>query len=831
MYSARRRANRSFALSFVLIAAALGLAAPAALAAPDYDGDGVTTGDCKPLDPAVNPGAVDRPDLGFEDLNCDGIDGDASKAYFVSPTGSNTSAGTRTAPLASIQTAVTQAAASATRKQVYVATGDYNEHVVVPTDGDGIGIYGGYVGGTWQRTAGPAATRIAGSAAKPEALLLNGATQIVVQSVTGHAVTDISRSAYGLRAINSSEVALVGSDFSAESGSAGAPGSSPVCCPVRPPKAEDGKQGINCDTPGVGGNAASGGNRTGGAGGAGGEETNDGENGQFGLIGESGGFSGPPGGLGGAGGIDKNGDPSDPDFAAMRGVDGQPGATGVAGTDGAAGPINAGSTWAVTTAGSGGEGGSGSAGGGGGGGAGRGALTEWAAGPGGGQGGHGGTGGAAGGGGTTGGGSFGVYTSNSKVVVLGGSSLTAGNGAAGGAGGNNTGGAQGGEPGKGASPRTDCRKTAGAGGDGGAGGSGGRGGHGGGAPGGPSVALYRATGAVTTVKPGQTLAHGSGGSGGVGPADAGDGAPGDAANEAGTPNGVADYDSDGITDASDTCPEVARGATDPDGDGCPNRPAALVDSDGDGVPDNADTCPSTAAGANDQDGDGCPDPVAPADSDHDGVPDPQDACPTTPAGTNDQNHDGCPDPVAPADSDGDGIADDKDACPTTPAGAADANQDGCPDQPVTPKQDGDADGDGVPDARDRCPTVAAATSDGCPAVVIPAVVDTTAPSLPGFKAAKQKAVKAKALAFTAACSEDCTYQAVATIGRKSLGTAKGTLKSGAPTPLKLKLGKSGLATLKKALKKKKTAAVTLTFTLVDAAGNKGTVKKSVTVSR
>jgi hypothetical protein len=34
---------------------------------------------------ACAPGAVDKPDLGFVDSNCDGIDGDKAAALFVAP--------------------------------------------------------------------------------------------------------------------------------------------------------------------------------------------------------------------------------------------------------------------------------------------------------------------------------------------------------------------------------------------------------------------------------------------------------------------------------------------------------------------------------------------------------------------------------------------------------------------------------------------------------------------------------------------------------------------------------------------------------------------------
>src|SRR3954471_5668275 len=89
-------------------------AAPAVAATPrDWDGDGVIAGDCAPLDSAIHPGAVDAPDLGFVDSNCDGIDGDAAGAVWVSPTGDDAAAGTLRAPLATIQAAVDKAAATA----------------------------------------------------------------------------------------------------------------------------------------------------------------------------------------------------------------------------------------------------------------------------------------------------------------------------------------------------------------------------------------------------------------------------------------------------------------------------------------------------------------------------------------------------------------------------------------------------------------------------------------------------------------------------------------------------------------------------------------------
>jgi hypothetical protein len=73
------------------------------------------------------------------------------------------------------------------------------------------------------------------------------------------------------------------------------------------------------------------------------------------------------------------------------------------------------------------------------------------------------------------------------------------------------------------------------------------------------------------------------------------------------PNATADFDGDGLTDASDGCPTEAAPAAQ---GGCLVRPARLSDGDGDGIPDGADACPATPRGAVDVNADGCPDPAA-----------------------------------------------------------------------------------------------------------------------------------------------------------------------------------------------------------------------------
>jgi hypothetical protein len=98
----------------------------------DADGDGTPdASDCAPNNPAIHPGATDAPELAFTDSNCDGIDGDVSKAIFVSAsTGSPGGSGTQASPLDTIAAGVAQA--SGQGRDVYVATGTYNAVAELP---------------------------------------------------------------------------------------------------------------------------------------------------------------------------------------------------------------------------------------------------------------------------------------------------------------------------------------------------------------------------------------------------------------------------------------------------------------------------------------------------------------------------------------------------------------------------------------------------------------------------------------------------------------------------------------------------------------------------
>ena len=186
-----------------------------------------------------------------------------------------------------------------------------------------------------------------------------------------------------------------------------------------------------------------------------------------------------------------------------------------------------------------------------------------------------------------------------------------------------------------------------------------------------------------------------------------------------------DFDSDGILNADDDCPEVAgtstldqNGCPDDDGDGYsnsgdafPNDVLEWADTDGDGVGNNADAFPNDASETMDSDGDGVGDnsDAFPAnafeqsDSDGDGVGDNSDAFPNNPAET--------------TDSDGDGVGDNSDAFPQNAFEQYDSDGDGVGDNtdafPNDSSRSLDSDGDGVDDVNDLCSnTVQGAEVDG-----------------------------------------------------------------------------------------------------------------------
>ncbi len=185
--------------------------------AGDLDGD-LTGGaaDCAPLDPSVHPGAADRPDLDFVDSNCDGIDGNAGNAIFVSAVdGNDAGTGTRSNPLRTVGAGITAAASAG--KDVYVAGGTYAGSLALA---DNVGVYGGYALGFLDRSE--AETTTINSLSGPAALAV-GDTGVVLQLLTLHGKRDPSDgNSYGIRAVpevaTGSQVVLEKVDVTAEDG-------------------------------------------------------------------------------------------------------------------------------------------------------------------------------------------------------------------------------------------------------------------------------------------------------------------------------------------------------------------------------------------------------------------------------------------------------------------------------------------------------------------------------------------------------------------------------------------------------------------------------------
>jgi hypothetical protein len=600
-----RRGRRILAVCVVAacsaIVASSGAAARSESAVKDWDGDGVAGAtDCKPLDPAVYPGAPDKPDVAFEDTNCDGIDGDLNKAIFVDGgSGLDARSGAREFPKKTITNAL--AAAKAAGKDVYVAAGTYAESLALEPN---IGIYGGYTPNFSARSLTEPTTITGG----PQAALADGDIGVVLQLLTFQgAAAAPGGSSYGLRIVNNAKVALQRVLAAGGTAGAGGVGSSG-------PTGNTGGNGTtgnssSCGTSQAGAtNGGSGGGFIGGGGGGGGTSAGGGTNGVSG--------SGAAGGFRGAGGGGANGGSNQTGGNGGPGLVGGPGAAGPNATPAAfsaelasaGGWVGPGGTTA--TAGTGGSGG----GGGGGGGAAFNAIYH-APGGGGGSGGAGGGGGNPGGGGTAGGASFGVYIYNASLVSRD-ATLRGGTGGAGGNGGTGGTGGDGGLGRTGGNGVDNCGtpgvySSGGEGGNGGNGGMGGKGGDGSGGAGGPTAAVFR-SGAGSSYSPGTTTTAqvGTPGSGGrVGTSGAlsatGANAPVLLSTTSGT--GPSDFDGDGVTDVADNCPTApaAGGAS-----GCPVRPPVLVDTDGDGVPNVVDACPTVAVSGPDVNEDGCTDVVA-----------------------------------------------------------------------------------------------------------------------------------------------------------------------------------------------------------------------------
>jgi hypothetical protein len=117
--------------------------------------------DCDDGTSSIHPLAVDRPDVQFIDANCDGFDGDATRAIHVALTGIDTpTCGARTEACRTVGFAFAQRSVS--RPDLYVQQGTYAGPVQLsPGVQLALGLYGGF-GSDWVRTLQATTTIVGG---------------------------------------------------------------------------------------------------------------------------------------------------------------------------------------------------------------------------------------------------------------------------------------------------------------------------------------------------------------------------------------------------------------------------------------------------------------------------------------------------------------------------------------------------------------------------------------------------------------------------------------------------------------------------------------------
>lgn len=460
-------------------------------------------------------GMPDVPDLMFRDNNCDGIDGDISRAIFVSPMGDDTHPGTMAQPKRTIQAAITEAARSMPVKDVYVAAGTYTGQVTLQ---NGVSIYGGYDASRmpWGRGMMNVTTLDSGSNSAVFGSGITNAVTLQLLTIRAANATLPSGSSYGIRlANNTAPVNIEGCSVFAGDAQNGANGTS------QPDGANGGPGGAGGNTPGVGG--APGTSPCGANGGAGGASVRgrvDGNPGRNGSMAPGGAAGGSGGGYGarGSGCCGTGGSGQNAPDTATRGFDGVNGINGA--TPPAIGSLSADGQYQPPPVQSGTDGTSGGGGGGGGSGGGDRHSTfacitcEDDTSGGGGGGGGGGCAGRGGTGGGSGGASIAIVARNAPVSVRS-SLLRAGRGGNGGNGGN---GGIGGSGGAGGARGLRASSDGGDGAPGKAGGNGGSGGSGSGGSGGPSICVFYVGPAPSLTD--TTCMRAGGGSGGRGGSNA-----------------------------------------------------------------------------------------------------------------------------------------------------------------------------------------------------------------------------------------------------------------------------------------------------------------------
>ncbi len=166
---------------------------------------------------------ADKPDLAFVDDNCDGIDGDVTKAIFVSPLGSDSSGdGTMTKPVQTIAKALTLA--SAAGKDVYADKGSFSVGTLALKSG--VGIYGGYDSSKkWARSLSNE-TKFNGGVTAISGTGLTANLELQLIHVVAADAKTAGASSYGVYLFNSPAVtvSVVGCTIDAGAGALGANG-------------------------------------------------------------------------------------------------------------------------------------------------------------------------------------------------------------------------------------------------------------------------------------------------------------------------------------------------------------------------------------------------------------------------------------------------------------------------------------------------------------------------------------------------------------------------------------------------------------------------------
>ncbi len=178
--------------------------------------DPADAGKAKQTGPTCPSTAVDDPDDSFTDSNCDGIDGDKSKAIFVATTGSDTADGSIGSPVATLNHGIEVAIAA--KKDVYVCKGNYSEpSIQIATSG--VRVYGGYdCTKAWQRNSSSQAQLVSTSSTAVSVKDVSAPVVFDRIDITAASATAGSDSSTALLVSNSSNVTLRHGTYAAGSG-------------------------------------------------------------------------------------------------------------------------------------------------------------------------------------------------------------------------------------------------------------------------------------------------------------------------------------------------------------------------------------------------------------------------------------------------------------------------------------------------------------------------------------------------------------------------------------------------------------------------------------